>query len=520
MNRRLINSAKTMTSDGTTQHNKLTIGMIAVVLFLILGALVPLISQVPVQQQPPNVAKQSQQLSREERFPERLALYRQTLQTFPDSLGTTIEARSVLDLVGNGQEAGDYFTKASELADAPEGNATAKRAIATSLVGESMLAAVSTRVLSSSAAQAQGEVPEIRVAVLIAPPLIVEQNGSLTGFSIDLWNAIAARLKVRTSYKMVPDVSAAVEALRSDSVELIPGFAITSARDEVFDFTYPTLESGLQIMVRETGATQGTTGRLRPILDMLHLLVSRTTVEWFGVALLLVLIPAHIVWLFERRQQDGLISNKHYFPGIFEAFYWGLATLAAQVEAMPRQWIARSLAVLWMFASVVFIASYTAQLTTTLTVEQIRGAIEGPDDLAGKQVATLAASPAVDYLREMKAQVQEFPTPSQMYSALLDNKVDAVVTQAPLLLYYAAHEGKGRVKVVGPQFVRRPLAIMVQLNSPCARGLTVCWSRFVRTALISKSTRSGSAQLSKGRLKGIEAATVLFEPLLTSRNPI
>ena len=44
---------------------------------------------------------------------------------------------------------------------------------------------------------------------------------------------------------------------------------------------------------------------------------------------------------------------------------------------MPRQWIARGLAILWMFASVVFIASYTAQLTTTLTVEQIRGAIEG-----------------------------------------------------------------------------------------------------------------------------------------------
>ena len=77
---------------------------------------------------------------------------------------------------------------------------------------------------------------------------------------------------------------------------------------------------------------------------------------------------------------------------------------------MPRQWIARGLAILWMFASVVFIASYTAQLTTTLTVEQIRGAIEGPDDLPGKQIATITSSIATVYLREQKVEVQEFPT--------------------------------------------------------------------------------------------------------------
>ena len=88
----------------------------------------------------------------------------------------------------------------------------------------------------------------------------------------------------------------------------------------------------------------------------------------------------------------------------------GPGDLAAQVEIMPRQWVARGLAILWMFASVVFIASYTAQLTTTLTVEQIRGAIEGPGDLPGKQIATITSSIAAVYLREQKVEVQEFPT--------------------------------------------------------------------------------------------------------------
>lgn len=40
-----------------------------------------------------------------------------------------------------------------------------------------------------------------------------------------------------------------------------------------------------------------------------------------------------------------------------------------------------------------------------------------------------------------------------------------------LLNYYAAHEGKGRVKAVGPEFERRQLAIGVQLNSPLRKQI-------------------------------------------------
>jgi len=325
----------------------------------------------------------------------------------------------------------------------------------------------SSQTARSSAASAEGEAPKVRVAVVIVPPSVIEQNGSLTGFSIDLWNAIAARLKVKTNYQIVPDGSALEEAMRSKSADFTPAVFITSTRDADFDFSYPTLEAGLQIMVRETGATVETP---TPALDMVRLLFSRTTVQWVGVALLLVLIPAHLVWFLERRHPDGIITNRNYFPGVFQACYWGLSTLTSQAEGMPRQSLARGLSILWMFVSVVFIASYTARLTTALTVEQIRGAIEGPSDLPGKEVATIASSVAADYLRKQNAQVQEF-LPDQMFKALLDKKVDAVVAPTPLLLYYAAHEGKGRVKMVGAEFDRRPIAIEMQLDSPLRRKI-------------------------------------------------
>lgn len=316
----------------------------------------------------------------------------------------------------------------------------------------------------------QAEIPEIRVAVVIIPPMVLEQNGSLTGFSIDLCNAIAAQLKLKTSYQILPDGRSLEEALRSKGADLSPAVTITSARDANFDFSYPIFDTGLQIMVPETGATQGPGSRLTPVLDMLRLLFSRTTIEWIAVGVLLVLIPAHIVWFLERRHENGIISSRKYFPGILQACFWGLSSLTSQSEGPPRQWLARSLSIFWMFASVVFVASYTAQLTTTLTVEQIRGSIEGPNDLPGKLVGAITASHAADYLRAQQVQVEEFP-PDQVYKALQDKKVDALVAPAQLLFYYAAHEGKGRVKIVGPEFDRSQIAMLMQADSPLRKNV-------------------------------------------------
>ena len=69
---------------------------------------------------------------------------------------------------------------------------------------------------------AEVEAPEVRVAVVVVPPLVMEQNGSLTGFSVELWSAIAKRLKLETSYQVLPDGSALEEAMRSKRADLTP----------------------------------------------------------------------------------------------------------------------------------------------------------------------------------------------------------------------------------------------------------------------------------------------------------
>jgi polar amino acid transport system substrate-binding protein len=317
-------------------------------------------------------------------------------------------------------------------------------------------------------AQAQDTTQALRVATFVLPPYVMKEGDHLTGFSIDLWDRIAERLKVPVTYAEVPDVNRLLEAVRSQNTDVgVSGVFITAERDRTVDFSVSILNAGLQVMVPETGSLQAPT----PLTDMLALIFSPSAAIWLGVAFLIIVIPAHFVWLLDRGKEESISPGRSYFPGIFHALVWATTALVSQVQQMPRQWIARVFGLLWMFAGVVFIALYTAQLTATLTVQEIRGTINGPSDLPGKKVATLVGSTSAAFLREIKADVQEYPTVEDMYQALAEKKADAVLFSSPTLLNYAAHEGAGKVKLVGPEFRKSDLGIVLQLNSPLRKKI-------------------------------------------------
>ena len=314
------------------------------------------------------------------------------------------------------------------------------------------------------AAFAESEAPPLRAATVVLPPFVIEQDGVLAGFSIELRNEITRRLGVETTYRMMPDVNAAFDSLRSGNAEVaVSGLFYTSERDREFDLSYPIMEVGMQVMVRNTGEVV-TVPSLWKLLDLLF---SRVTLTWLGVAFLFVVAAAHVVWVLERRHPDGMIPTRSYFPGIFYAMYWAAATQT--VDRFPRRWLVRMLAIFWMFVGISFVASYTAQLTTHLTVQQIRGDINGPDDLSGKPVATLLGATAVAYLKGRNARVREYQHTSEMYQALLDRKVDAVLLGAAGQLYYATHEGKGLVKMVGSEFNKNDVGFIFPTDSPLRR---------------------------------------------------
>src|SRR5438105_2614033 len=84
---------------------KLILRPIALGIIVILLSTASVLAQAPAQQQQPEFVKQGQQLMREGKPEEALALYRQTLQTSPNSVPANLAAGSVLDIMGKGEEA-------------------------------------------------------------------------------------------------------------------------------------------------------------------------------------------------------------------------------------------------------------------------------------------------------------------------------------------------------------------------------------------------------------------------------
>jgi polar amino acid transport system substrate-binding protein len=314
---------------------------------------------------------------------------------------------------------------------------------------------------------------EINVVTRVLPPMVIERDKVLTGFSMDLMDEVANRLKLKASYTVAPDVRALLEEVRSRRVELgIAAVSITSAREAEFDFSQPILNAGLQIMTRGQTAAGS-----NPLGDMLRLLISWTSLAWLGIGALLIIIPAHFVWFLERRHPEGIVPTTSYIPGIFYALYWAAGTLVTQAESAPKHAFARVLAVLWMFTGVVFVALYTAQLTATLTVQQIAGGINGPEDLAGKRVAVTAGSTAAAAVRDLQAQAVEVRQISEAYDALQNRSVDAIVFDAPVLMFYAANEGKGRVQLVGAPFRKEDYGIIFPRGSSLRSEVNVALLR-------------------------------------------
>lgn len=295
----------------------------------------------------------------------------------------------------------------------------------------------------------------LRVATRLVKPFVFEEKGQLTGFSVELWQEISRQMNVTSQLIVKPTVKELLASVNAHEAEAgIAAISITAERELQWDFSQPMFDAGLQILTPVQASGSSLLG------NIIAGIFTREFLGLIGIIVLLLAIPAHIVFFLERRPNGGLVTHRSYFPGIFEAAWWAAATLATQADQMPKSAAARIAAIVWMFTSVVFIAYFTAGVTSSLTLQQLRGDIKGPEDLPGKRVASVKGSTSAEYLRQHNVEVAEFAKVEEAYQALFNDQADAVVYDAPVLLYYAAHEGKGRVQIVGPIFRKENYGIV------------------------------------------------------------
>ena len=305
----------------------------------------------------------------------------------------------------------------------------------------------------------------LKVAMRILPPFVLRKDEQLTGFSYDLWSALAKATGADSDITVVDTLPNLLGAVKEGKADLaIAAISITSKRELEYDFSQPIFDSGLLVLVRSE-SPGGLSG-----MALLRLLTSGPVLNMLGALALLILIPAHLVWYFERRHHSAFLSES-YFPGIFQAIWWATGAAGGQQHDHPRSVIGRVISALCVFVSVVFVAYFTAAVTSAMTVEQLKGDISGPQDLPGKKVGGVAASTSSSVAKQLGARVTDYPQIADALDALVKRQVNAVVYDAPILLYYAAHEGQGKVEAAGDVFHREGYGILFPPGSPLRKPI-------------------------------------------------
>ncbi|NOC92157.1 transporter substrate-binding domain-containing protein [Ruegeria atlantica] len=304
----------------------------------------------------------------------------------------------------------------------------------------------------------QSMAQSLTVTTVTRPPFSYVEDGAETGFSMDLLAALSEALNWDYSINRVDSFSDMLEAVQNGSADLaVANISITALRETQMDFSQPIFEAGLQIMVPSEAARQP---------SLLHALLSKELFIAIGLAFAILLGGGMLMWSFERSAQPYFDRklNEAWFP----SFWWALNLVVngGFEERMPRTPFGRLLGVVLVVSSLFIVSVFTARITSVMTVDAITGSVNSVNDLYGKSVGTITDSTAASFLNRRDIEFTGYPGLEQMLDAFQSKQLDAVVFDAPILSYYAAHEGRRTASMTGGVFLRENYGIAFPTGSP------------------------------------------------------
>ena len=256
------------------------------------------------------------------------------------------------------------------------------------------------------------------------------------GFSIDLWNAIARQLGVKTEWVYFDTIPDLVKAAENDQIDAgISAITVTSERENRVDFSASMFELGLRIMVPADA-------RPNPWLVAMQELAKLFTWQVALVVLGLVLFFAHLRWLVDRQgnaQEANFAAD--YRHGIVEAVWWAL-TLFITWDTPHRRGMARVIDLIWFLMGFLCLGILSSVITAALTAQNIAGSINSVNDLYDKKVAAVATDAPRDYLTKLGINVIPVADLKEGLTKVANKEVDALVHDGPRLLYLASQYNK------------------------------------------------------------------------------
>lgn len=315
----------------------------------------------------------------------------------------------------------------------------------------------------------------IIVGTMVVPPLSMKSpNGQWEGYSIEIWQGVAQYLSP-FEFREYSSMGAILDAMVRGEIDIIPSLPVEARYESTMDFSQSFLKSGLSIAV----PAKGVDFKLRGVANRLFTMDS---LEVVGLLVMISVIAGTIVWAFERRHNSEMFGDGT-IKGIGHGIWWSLVTMTTvgYGDKTPKTFGGRTVAFMWMLFSVVFIAILTANITTSLTVSELRGKVHGFNDLYHVRVGAVSQSESYYYLTKRGIAVLPFENLQEGARALAGKKIDALVSNELILKYLVKHEFPGELQVVPGTFDEYFVSIALQDKSLLRKPVNAALLQFMGT---------------------------------------
>lgn len=265
--------------------------------------------------------------------------------------------------------------------------------------------------------------------------------------------------------KRNPDYSQLVNQVALNNFDAAVGdVTIVPNRTRILDFTQPFMESGLVVVVPVKEIKSSPWAFLKPF-----------TAQMWCVTGAFFLFVGAVVWILEHRHNPEFRGPPK--KQIMTIFWFTFSTMFFSHRENTVSGLGRFVLIIWLFVVLIINSSYTASLTSILTVQQLSSQIEGIDSLIsgnqpiGIQDGSFARRYLIDELNIQPSRIVSLRDPKVYADALTRGPngggVIAIVDELPYIELFMS-SANCKFRTVGNVFTKSGWGFGFQRDSPLA----------------------------------------------------
>lgn len=311
------------------------------------------------------------------------------------------------------------------------------------------------------------------------PDVVTKDKGPLgaKGYCIDVFEAAVELLPYAVPHQYImygdgkrnPSFGNLVNDVAQNKYDAAIGdITITTNRTRIVDFTQPFMESGLVVVAPVKEVKSKPWSFLMPF-----------SWQMWAVTGVFFLFVGTVVWILEHRTNTEFRGPPR--QQLATVFWFSFSTMFFAHRENTGSTLGRLVLLLWLFVVLIINSSYTASLTSILTVQQLSSRVQGIDSLIsssdpiGIQDGSFAYNYLVNELNIAESRIRIMKSHDDYINALQkgpnEGGVAAIVDELPYVELFLAST-KCQFSIVGREFTKSGWGFAFQRDSPLAVDLS------------------------------------------------